>query len=222
MNLIFAIVAAKAQKTAEDICAGLSLKQTTVLRARGTAVVSMRDILGIESDERRLLLAFADETKTKQFINEAKRRLYIGVPGHGIITAVPVKSVGGGKTLAYLNGDTLTGGQPKINYNYELIAVICNEGKNQMVMNAAREAGAAGGTVLHGKGTGSPDAEKFFRVSIGAEKEVILIVASKEQKAGIMQSILKKAGPDTEAGSIAFSMHVTDVAGFGLMNDSPD
>ena len=29
--------------------------------------------------------------------------MHIGVPGHGIVIAVPIKSVGGGKTVAFLN-----------------------------------------------------------------------------------------------------------------------
>ena len=84
-------------------------------------------------------------------------------------------------------------------------------------MNAARAAGAAGGTVLHGKGTGSENAEKFYNVSIASEKEVILIVAKAEQKAGIMKAILEKAGPASEAGTIAFSLPTSEVAGFGLL-----
>lgn len=31
----------------------------------------------------------------------AKRHMHIGVPGHGIVIAVPIKSVGGGKTVAF-------------------------------------------------------------------------------------------------------------------------
>lgn len=94
---------------------------------------------------------------------------------------------------------------------------IANEGRTDLVMNAARSAGAAGGTVLHGKGTGSDKAEKFYSVSIAQEKEVILIVAKTEQKAGIMRAILEKAGPNTEAGTIVFSLPTSEVAGFGLL-----
>jgi len=219
MNLVLMIISADKKKIAENICSSLKLRCTTVMLAKGTAVMSMRDILGIKSDERRLIMAFADEEKTHELIKNAKRELYIGVPGHGIIAAVPIKSVGGGKTLAYLNGDNTSKIKPDLNYNYELITVIANEGKNQIVMNAARNAGAAGGTVLHGKGTASPDTEKFFNVTIGEEKEVILIVAASDKKAEIMQAIIKEAGPNTEAGAVTFSLPVTEVAGFGLINE---
>lgn len=69
---------------------------------------------------------------------------------------------------------------------------------------------------MHGKGTGSAEAEKFYNVSLAQEKEVIMIVSKAEQKTGIMRAILKKAGPDSEAGTIVFSLPVNEVAGFGM------
>ena len=48
---------------------------------------------------------------------------------------------------------------------HNLIIVIANQGATDQVMDAAREAGAAGGTVLHAKGTGMELARKFFGVS---------------------------------------------------------
>ncbi len=83
-----------------------------------------------------------------------------------------------------------------------------------MVMDAARAAGATGGTVIHGKGVGQENAKKFFNVSIAQEKEVVYdIVAYRPQKAAIMQSILKLAGPDSKAGAIVLSLPVSEIAG---------
>ncbi len=208
----------RAQPTLTALCAELSLPVNVVLHAHGTAVRSMLDILGIESNEKRVVMTVANTEKTKRLIEEQKRRLFIGVPGHGIVVAVPIKSIGGGKTVAFLNGNQQPAKYtPELNYSYELIVAIANEGRTDQVMNAARAAGAAGGTVLHGKGTGSENAEKFYNVSIASEKEVILIVAKAEQKAGIMKAILEKAGPASEAGTIAFSLPTSEVAGFGLL-----
>ena len=50
------------------------------------------------------------------------------------------------------------------------------------------------------------------------EKEVILIVSKTEEKGEIMRSILKKAGPDTPAKAIAFSLPTSEVAGFGFFD----
>ena len=100
-----------------------------------------------------------------------------------------------------------------------LIVAVANEGRTDTVMNAARAAGAAGGTVIQGKGTASEEAAHFFNISIASEKEMIFIVSKKEQKAQIMRSVLEKAGPGTEAGAVLFSLPVTSVEGFGLFED---
>lgn len=77
-----------------------------------------------------------------------------------------------------------------------------------------------GGTVLHGKGTGSKDAAKFFGVSIASEKEVIMIVAKTSEKAAIMKSIINKAGTQTDAGAVVVSLPISAVAGFGLLDNN--
>ena len=71
---------------------------------------------------------------------------------------------------------------PQINAFYELIIAIANEGRADDAMNAARRAGATGGTVLHSMETAPAETAHFLNVSIANEKEVILIVAKKEQK----------------------------------------
>ena len=77
---------------------------------------------------------------------------------------------------------------------YELLIAISNQGYTEMVMDAARSAGASGGTVIHAKGTGMERAEHFLGVVLVAEKDVVLIVVKKEQKNDIMQAIMRDAG----------------------------
>ena len=221
MNFIISITSPEALPVLTGVCEDMALPLNVILSGRGTAVKSMLDVLGIESNLKRIMFSVANEEKTREFITRQKRQLHIGVPGHGIVIAVPVKSIGGGKTVAYLRGEDGTAKYtPSLNYAYELIVVIANEGRTDTVMNAARAAGARGGTVLHGKGTGSEAAMKFLNISIADEKEVILIVAPTAEKTAIMSEILKKAGPDTDAKAIAFSLPTSAVAGFGFSGDA--
>lgn len=219
MNYIISVCRPDALGTLSDICNELCLPIGIKLYGRGTALESMLDILGIESTEKRVFLTVADAEKTKSLIREQKKRMFIGVPGHGITVAVPIKSVGGGKTLEFLSGGKPDAKYaPQEKYAYELITAIANEGRTDLVMNAARAAGAAGGTVLHGKGTGNGE-KIFYNVSIAEEKEVILIVSRAEHKSDIMRAIIENAGPGTEAGAIVFSLPVSEVAGFGMFED---
>lgn len=223
MNYLISVVNPGAMDRVCEIAAALDLPQTVTLLGHGTAIQSMLDLLGIESTEKRVIMTVANPEKTRKFIKEMRRQVYIGIPGHGIIMAVPIKSVGGGKTLAYLNNGEQQSARytPELSDRYELIVIVANEGRTDQVMNAARAAGATGGTVLHGKGTGSQN-KKFYNVSIAAEKEVILMVAPSDRKAAIMQSVLHHAGPDSDAGAVLFSLPVSEVAGFGLMDEAAE
>ena len=207
MNYIISIINPDSLSILMDLCNQLDLPLSITMAGRGTAVQSMLDLLGIESNERRIVFTVANEEKTKKLIQAQKRHMHIGVPGHGIVIAVPIKSVGGGKTVAFLNGETDNAAYtPSLNYAHELIVAVCSRG----------------GTVLHGKGTGAKGAPKFYNITIAQEKEMILIVAAASQKAAIMQSILKKAGPDSKAGTILFSIPTTQVAGFALLDNQDE
>ncbi len=102
---------------------------------------------------------------------------------------------------------------------HQVLIVIANQGYSEMVMDAARGAGARGGTLLHAKGVGMQGAERFLGVSLAAEKELILIVTRTEQKNDIMSAIMKEAGMESKAKSIVFSLPVTSTAGLRLIEE---
>lgn len=220
MNYVISVINPKEEAILTDICKELELPLVFAMRGRGTAVREVLDILGIESNEKRIVVAVCGSDDTKKLIKEQKRRLFTGMPGHSVVISVPVKSVGGGRTMAFLNKEQPVEKQvPELNYDYELIVAICNGNRTDMVMNAARNAGARGGTVIHGKGTGRVGTEKFGKLSIFDEREVILIVTKAAEKKQIMQSVLKNAGPDSEAGTIILSLPVTEAAGFNFSEE---
>ena len=220
MNFVISIVNPGMAPRMNAIAQALELPLSIELLGHGTATKNVLDLLGLSAREYHIIMTIADRERTERLIDEARRNLYIDAPGQGIIVATPIKSVGGGKTLANLNGGRPTEGAPDINYNYEIVLVIANEGHTDTVMEAAREAGARGGTVLHGKGTGSQESAKFFGVSIASEKEVIMIVAKSSEKAGIMKAVINKAGTQTDAGAVVMSLPVSAVAGFGMIDNN--
>ncbi|ROR27321.1 hypothetical protein EDD66_10616 [Mobilisporobacter senegalensis] len=100
-----------------------------------------------------------------------------------------------------------------IDRKYDLIVTIINHGDSDIVMEAAKGAGATGGTVLTARGLGSKEAEKFFGISIQPEKEVVLIVVKKDIKKDIMHAVCNAAGLNTKASGISFSLPIDDVIG---------
>lgn len=186
--------------------------------ASGTATGSIRDYLGVENNAKTLFLAVTGRQTARTLLAKLVTVLGINLPGAGIAATVPVGSIGGSATLKYLTeGQNLSEeGEDAMNTKdmpYALITVIAEKGFSDQVMDAARSAGARGGTVVHAKGTGSSFTQKFFGVSIASEKEMIHIVTRRSDKDAIMKAILTKAGPATDAKAVTFSLPVENVVG---------
>ncbi len=192
---------------------------------RGTASGEVLDYLGLEETEKAVLYSVAVGEKTKTLLRDVIYKMKIDIPGNGIVLTVPVSSIGGSSAVRYLTDGEKIGECEKTMEKetaYELIVVITNQGYTDLVMDVARSAKATGGTVIHAKGTGTEQAEKFFGVSIAAEKEIIFIVAKGQDKNNIMKAVMTQAGMQTPARSIVFSLPVCSVAGLRQLEEEPD
>ena len=181
--------------------------------ASGTAGSEILKRFGLASTEKRIVMTVATGAQQRMIFQMARKLLYLDIPGNGILAAIPIKAVAGRQTLSYLTDSEITGGTPLMDFEYELIVVVINAGYADTVMDAAREAGAGGGTVLHAKGTGSMRGEKFYNMRFADEKDMVYIVAHKSEKAAVMKAVNQKAGPDTEARGICFSLPISSVMG---------
>ena len=186
----------------------------------GTAANEILDYLGLENTEKAVIFSVQEESAWQKIKRQLQQKLKIDAPGGGIAFTIPLSSIGGKKTLQFLlEGQNYQKEEESTLKDtvHELIVVIADQGNIELIMDAARGAGAYGGTVIHAKGTGMEQAEKFMGVSLAAEKEMIFIVTRKEQKNEIMRAIMEKAGLNSRAKSIVFSLPVTDTAGLRLI-----
>lgn len=99
---------------------------------------------------------------------------------------------------------------------YEVVVVIVNEGHSDKVMDAAREAGARGGTIAHARGSGTKDIEKKYGIVITPSKEMLYILVNENIRDNVMAAINKAAGLDTMGQGIIFSLPVDNVSGLKL------
>ncbi len=190
--------------------------------ALGTASSDMLNYLGLERSDKCVFMSFVTGEKWEELRRGLRRELRIDVPGTGIAFIVPLSSVGGRRELQFLteHQNYQKGEESTMkDTNYELLIVVANHGYSDLIMDAARGAGAAGGTVIHAKGTGMEGAEKFLGISLAAEKEMIYIVVHREQRNAIMSAIMCKAGMESKAKSICFTLPVSDTAGLRLLED---
>ena len=98
-------------------------------------------------------------------------------------------------------------------YRHEVIMCIVNSGFSEAVMDAARELGARGGTVIRGRGTANLEAEKLYGIAIQPDKEIVMILIDSNLKNDILHALYKAVGLNTPGQGIAFAMPVEDVVG---------
>lgn len=98
-------------------------------------------------------------------------------------------------------------------FQHEMIVCIVNAGFSEAVMDAAKEFGARGGTVMNARGTAAKEAESFFKITIQPEKEMVMILVPSELRDEILHALYRSVGLKTPGQGIAFSLPVDSVVG---------
>ncbi len=185
---------------------------------RGTANNRILGFLGLGESEKAVLLSILPELKARAAMQGLDKMLDFSRPGHGVSFICPV-SEGCYHKVVHTGPTDKEGDTMQSQSEFDLIIVVTSRGYTEDVMEAARAAGATGGTVIHARGCGSA-AEKFFGITIQPEKELVFILSKAEGSCAIMESISQNAGPGTDANAVSFSLPASHVRGIGL--DVPD
>ena len=202
---------------------GLHVNQIAL--GRGTATGEVLSYFGLERGEKVVCMTVVTRPVWRTLKHDLVKKMRLDIPGMGVAFIVPMSSIGGPRELAYLTeGQSLERGEETTlkNTEQELLVVIGKQGYNDLIMEAARAAGASGGTILHAQGTGTERAEAFLGISLASEKDIVLIVTKTAKKNEIMRSIMEKAGVQTKAQAIVFSLPVTDYAGLHFAEEESE
>jgi len=186
---------------------------------RGSTTSETLDLLGLEHSEKVLMQALVSTSKVYELKNALTYEMKIDLPDRGIALAIPLTSIASKRVLDHILAEQSTAEENHITterkIEMELIVTICIKGNSNAIMQLAKEAGAAGGTIMKAKGTAS-ESDKFFGVTLSDEKEIIYIVAKKETKPDIMKAIASYTN-DFGTHPLVFSLPVTETAGFRLL-----
>ncbi len=96
---------------------------------------------------------------------------------------------------------------------YEAVFCIVNIGFTDLVMEAAKKAGARGGTVITARGTANSEAEKVFQITVQPEKELVMMLVPTAIKDNVLHALYKEVGLDTPGQGIAFTVPVDKAVG---------
>lgn len=191
-----------------------------IFHAQGTATSDVMDMLGLDGVDKNILMSMMPKVFADEMMRKLRKKLHLGMPNTGI--AFTVYMSGGSGHLVQMvenlepeeDKKTLERKESGMaDHEYSMIMAIVNQGYSEDVMNAARPKGASGGTVFHSRRIGSQEAMKFWKISVQEEREVVIILATKDDKLSIMQEIGKKCGMQSKAQGVVMSLPVDGIVG---------
>lgn len=211
LSLMVMIFNKKLEKKYKFLLQWNKVKYNVLLYGTGTASSSVLKYFGLDEIRRDVVLSVMPYKLSKNILHQFDNKLKMNEPGNGIAFTIPLSSSTKNMQDVYKNYDVEDIDMEESNKH--LIVTIASEGYAEEVMNAAKKAGATGGTTLNGRGLETDKIVKFLGISIEPEKDVVLILADEDIKNKIMDSILESCGLKTMGRGICFSLPVSHVVG---------
>lgn len=210
-------------KLADKAANMFSKKQLPIqyrINAQGTASSEIMDTLGFGSIDKTLLVSMVSGAVGNGMLKLLRSQLRLDAVNSGIAFTVPLTGASN-VTVRMMDStgeksgfsDNGKGGILMSDSKYTLIAAVVDRGRSGDVMDAARSAGAGGGTVVHSRGIENVDAAVQWGMSLQEEKEIVLILAEHESKVAIMKAISDKCGILTDAKGLVMSLPIDSVVG---------
>jgi nitrogen regulatory protein PII len=195
-----------------------------ITKGRGTASSEILDLLGIGSSEKAVVICLEQEVLVSVLLKEVRKKVGFHSPGAGIAFTIPLSGINHPILKVFkesiLKNEKISlekdAAKMSTDTKHDLIVSIINQGYSDEFMTTAREAGASGGTVINARGLAHQGPVKFFGVSVQDEREIVIILSSREKKAAIMQAVSQAHGITSKAGGIVFSLPVDHVMGLSF------
>lgn len=231
-KLLVAIVERGKGEAAMAVAKKVGARGGTILLGRGTADDRLLHLLGLDVVEKDVLLTLT-EPEAAFPIMEALRTEGSQRKKRGILFCMDVRgmlrhisqtlsedgrgpsSAGGPQYELSFPSESRSDTTMSESATHELISVIVNVGYADEVMNAARRAGAPGGTVINARGTGKEEDVKFFGMTIVPEKELVLLLVPKERCEEILEAVMVVPCLARPCMGIAFCMDVERFVSLG-------
>ena len=192
---------------------------TLCFGAFGNTVI---EFVGLNSSARVMFLSAIREEGIKKFVSDLTFNTTVRTTKEEFALILPTGGFAESAVKFFVGNEPIVKGEEKMEkteYNKTLIISIVNKGFKESVMEAARGAGATGGTIVKAGGTGA-DIAKVLGITLSEEKEIVFIVSEMIKRNDIMNAIMEKAGIKTEAQGVIFSLPVDKVIGISALEDT--
>ena len=189
-----------------------------VCMAHGTARTEMLDLLGIGETAKAIVMCMVSRQTGVRLIKRLGRELEMRYPGRGIAFTIPITGIGlrWHKLLTAADEEQKEVSrmhETEKNNGFDVVAVVMERGYTNVAMDAARKAGARGGTVISARGIAENEVKRFFGIEIQAEKEIVFLVVRNDEKQQIMTALMQAVGMKTRSHGIVLSMPLSAAIG---------
>ena len=220
-KLLISIVNQKDDVRLKEIIDDCSVALSVTFAGVGTARSAVLDYLGIGETEKAVVFSLFPESDEELILQQIQEQMSLYLVGKGISFTVPLSGISeiiangiqNAATEKTMDGRKVMNNEDR---KFDLIVAVVDSNHVDDAMEAARSAGAAGGTIVRARTLGNAKAEQFIGISLAKEQEILLILSKREGKLAIMQALSEKAGLKTDAGGVVFSLPVDRTAGIGM------
>ena len=197
----------------------------------GTARSNYMSYFGFNEIEKRINMSLIPSHAEHSILSAIGHGLKLYLVGRGIAFTIPISTISSIINNAVLSGEAKSDLQKhrapiskkkEKRSMHELVIAVVNRKYTDTAIEAARAAGATGGTVFHTKSINNKKAEVAIGTAISQETDSIFFLTSIEYKDKIMEAIRDAAGLKTEGGAVLFSLPVDDLVGIGRFEDYID
>lgn len=224
IKLLMSVVNPADEAKLKEILDDASVALSYTFAGTGTARSQVLDYLGIGETEKSVVASLIPEGDEEGIMRALRTRMALYLVGKGISFTVPLTGVSEMTAHGLLKAaaNKTAEGRPIMNDNrkYDLIVAAVEAGRVDEAMEAARSAGAAGGTILRARALENDKAEQFIGITLAREQEILLVLAKRESKLAIMNALSEKVGLKTQAGGVVFSLPVDKTAGIPAADEA--
>lgn len=193
----------------------------TIVRGRGTATQSIYEsILGITYEpEKELVLVGVNAALAESILAVIAETGNLNKPGHGIGFVLDMLRLHGVAHLKAMDDLEEVCNMSVGKIKFHLIVTIVNRGYAIEVVEASKLAGAEGGTIINGRGSGIHETAKLFGIPIEPEKDIILTLVETAKTDEVLQAISEKVELEKPGKGIAFVLDVERTVGICHLED---
>ncbi|MCR6106081.1 P-II family nitrogen regulator [Salipaludibacillus agaradhaerens] len=197
----------------------------TILFGSGRGIRERAKIFGLDAlYEKELVLNLVPSDILPSVLESITSEAKLNEKGQGIGFIIDIKKTIGIAHMTYEEKekedlDTMT---DTVNHDgFDLIITIVNKGDASKVINASTKAGAEGGTVINGRGSGIHEKAKLLSIAIEPEKDVVLTLIKKSKTKDVLSALETDVKINDPGKGISFVLPIEQTIGIHhLMDDS--